>query len=221
MPTQVLDAPILAAGLSLLALTLALLAVPARAHAARGMELALQDDAVFVDQRWMERDTALDHAVDLGTKRIRVNVLWARAARQRRRSPHAARRRPALRLLHASTRCRPPPRARGIKLQLTLTGPAPAWATKDHRVGNNQPDPAKYGAFVRTVVAHFAGRVDRYAIWNEPNWNTWLAPAQERARACTAPLQRRLHGDQGRRPEAPRCCSASSPRTAAAARSRR
>ena len=42
------------------------------------MELALQDDAVFVDQRWMERDTALDHAADLRTKRIRVNVMWSR-----------------------------------------------------------------------------------------------------------------------------------------------
>src|SRR3954464_11525363 len=66
---------LLIAGLSLLVLAIAL---PARAHAAAGMELALQDDAVFVDQRWMERDTALDHAVDLGATRIRVNVLWAR-----------------------------------------------------------------------------------------------------------------------------------------------
>src|SRR4051812_32674141 len=68
----------LAAGLSLLTLMLALFAVPASAHAARSMELALQDDNVFVDQRWMERDTGLDHAVELRTKRIRVNVLWAR-----------------------------------------------------------------------------------------------------------------------------------------------
>ena len=69
----------LLAGLSLLTLTLALTSArPASAHAAAGMELALQDDAVFVDQRWMERDRALDHAVELGATRIRVNVLWAR-----------------------------------------------------------------------------------------------------------------------------------------------
>src|SRR3954452_11851999 len=60
---------------TLLALTLISLAFPTAAHA---MEFALQDDAVFVDQRWMARDKALDHAAQLHTKRIRVNILWAR-----------------------------------------------------------------------------------------------------------------------------------------------
>ena len=67
---------------------------------------------------------------------------------------------------------------RGIKLQLTITGPAPAWATEDHKVGANQPDPVKFGAFARTVAAHFKGRVDRYSIWNEPNLSAWLAPSK-------------------------------------------
>jgi hypothetical protein len=26
------------------------------------------------------------------------------------------------------------------------------------------------------VAAHFKGRVDRYGIWNEPNWKSWLEP---------------------------------------------
>jgi hypothetical protein len=26
------------------------------------------------------------------------------------------------------------------------------------------------------VAKHFKGRVDRYSIWNEPNWKTWLGP---------------------------------------------
>src|SRR3954447_18282444 len=64
--------------LALATLTLISLAAPANAFAARGMEFALQDDAVFVDQRWMARDKALDHAAQLHTKRIRVNILWAR-----------------------------------------------------------------------------------------------------------------------------------------------
>src|SRR3954468_9863716 len=163
----------LIAGLSLLTLAVAL---PARAHAAAGMEFALQDDAVFVDQRWMERDTALDHAVELGTTRIRVNVLWSRllvgdaAARTTPKTvTYDFSRIDALQAAAA---------ARGIKLQLTIAGPAPAWATGDHRIGNYRPDAAKYGAFVKTVVEHYKGRIDRYAIWNEPNWNTWLAPGK-------------------------------------------
>jgi hypothetical protein len=166
----------LIAGASLLAL---LTLIPASAHAAAGMELALQDDAVFVDQRWMERDTALDHAVELGATRLRVNLLWARLLvdhSESRTTPETVTydfsRIDALQ--HAAA-------ARGIKLQLTITGPAPAWATGNHRVGNHRPDAAKYGAFAKTVAQHFKGRVDRYSLWNEPNWNTWLAPAKSAA----------------------------------------
>src|SRR3954453_22681630 len=112
----------LTAGVSLLMLLTALFAVPARAHAARGMEFALQDDAVFVDQRWMARDTALDHAAALRTKRIRVNVLWARALVRGAAGHHVPAGGPvydfsridALQVAAA---------ARGIKLHLTLSGP--------------------------------------------------------------------------------------------------
>jgi hypothetical protein len=168
-----------AACLSLLTLTLALFALPARAHAAAGMELALQDDAVFVDQRWMERDTALDHAVELGATRIRVNVLWARllvSGADSRRTPDTV-----TYDFSKIDALQEAARARGIRLQLTIAGPAPAWATANHRVGNYRPDAAKFGTFVRTVVDHFQGRVDRYALWNEPNWNTWLAPGRTAA----------------------------------------
>src|SRR3954462_6161834 len=105
----------LLAGVTLLALALAL---PAHAHAAAGMELALQDDAVFVDQRWMERDAALDHAVELGATRVRVNVLWARLIVGDAAALHAP---------HTVTydfsridALQDAAAARGIKLQLTI-----------------------------------------------------------------------------------------------------
>ena len=49
------------------------------AHAGRGMEIGLQDDAVFVYQQYYDRDLALDQARQLGVTRLRVNVLWNRA----------------------------------------------------------------------------------------------------------------------------------------------
>lgn len=168
------------------ALPIALLSLvlPATAQAAPRMEFALQDDAVFVEQAYMPRAKALDHAAALGTKRIRVNILWARAlvsgADHRTPPAHGAQYDFAkIDALQAEAA------AKGIKLQLTLTGPAPAWATKDGKVGANQPDPVKYAAFVRTVAAHFKGRVDRYSVWNEPNLSAWLAPSR------TAPKQYR------------------------------
>jgi hypothetical protein len=158
-------------------LTLALLlAAPAVASAAAPIEFALQDDSVFLDQRFMDREHALDHAAALHTKRIRVNIQWARVlttdpgAKQATGAAYDFSRFDALQQAAAK---------RNIKLQLTLTGPAPAWATKDHKVGPNQPDPVKFAAFSRTVAAHFKGRVDRYSIWNEPNLRAWLAPTSK------------------------------------------
>jgi hypothetical protein len=144
-----------------------LCAFPASAPAA--MEFALQDDPVFVHSQGYDRDRSLDHAVSLGATRIRVNVLWARTLMSGG-AAHPVYDFSAIDALQAAAA------SRGIKLQLTLAGPAPAWATRDHRVGNVAPDAARFGAFARTVATHFAGRVDRYSIWNEPNWSTWLAP---------------------------------------------
>src|SRR3954464_15676713 len=159
-----------------LATALASLAVPATsAHASTHMEFALQDDAVFVNEYFMPREKALDHAKKLGAKRIRVNVLWARTLV----SGAKAKTPPKKGAQYDFTRLdalQQAAQARGIKLQLTLSGPAPAWATKDHKVGANQPDARKFAAFARTVAAHFGGRVDRYSIWNEPNLRVWLAP---------------------------------------------
>jgi len=44
--------------------------------------------------------------------------------------------------------------------------------------GDPQSDPPWFARFARAAARHFAGRVDRYAIWNEPNWSAWLAPTK-------------------------------------------
>jgi GH35 family endo-1,4-beta-xylanase len=153
--------------------------VPAPARASAGMELALQDDPVFVEGLGMSQARALAAAQRLGAKRIRVNVLWTRVM------PIGASSRKAPRhpfydfgqldqLQHEAAK-------RHIKLQFTLAGPAPAWATKNHRVGPYWPSASRYAQFVNAVATHFKGRVERYSLWNEPNWNTWLAPSNHAA----------------------------------------
>jgi hypothetical protein len=154
---------------------LALLFLPAAARASSDMEFALQDDDVFVHQQGYDRDRGLDHAVALGATRIRVNVLWERV----RVSGGATN---PVYDFSAIDSLQEAAADRGIDLQLTIAGPAPAWATRDHRVGNLAPDPRKYSAFVRTVVTHFKGKVDRYSLWNEPNWKSWLGPQKEAPR---------------------------------------
>src|SRR5205814_633168 len=50
----------------------------AAAHAARHMEVALQDDQVFLNQSWYGRTQAFQRAEELGVTRLRVNFIWAR-----------------------------------------------------------------------------------------------------------------------------------------------
>ncbi|HEX4760491.1 MAG TPA: hypothetical protein VH256_06805 [Thermoleophilaceae bacterium] len=149
------------------------LASAGSAHAARHMEVALQDDQVFLNQSWYNREKAFDKARELGVTRLRVNFIWAHEVAGSR-SGHAPAH-PAYNWWHFDDLINQAA-ARGIRVELTLTGPAPAWATGNHRVGNYRPSSRAYGRFVRAVAEHFKGRVDRYSIWNEPNWKSWLAP---------------------------------------------
>jgi hypothetical protein len=150
------------------------LSVASPAAAAPGMEVALQDDYVFVHQVNFSRERGLQEAQRLGVTRLRVNVPWAKVLQK-----SSARRAPATRvydwsiydsLIADAARY-------GIKLQMTVAGPAPAFATRDHRIGFRQVDPLAYGRFVRDLAVHFKGQVDRYSVWNEANWHTLLIPS--------------------------------------------
>jgi hypothetical protein len=150
----------------------------AAAQAAPGMEVGLQDDAVFLYQSYYNRDVALQQARQLGVTRLRVNVLWDRVASAQADQPTPPAQvtynwAPYDSLVDAAA-------AYGIKVQFSIAGPAPAWANAKHQhnlhAGAYKPNPTLYGQFVHAVAQHFAGRVDRYSIWNEPNWKGWLAP---------------------------------------------
>ncbi len=159
----------------LLALSAAV-AAPAPAPAANGMEIAIQDDHVFVNQWWFNRETALQRAQALGVTRIRANLGWAKVLGNPK-----ARKRPddmAYNWLAYDTLIADAARY-GISLELTLVGPGPRWATGNRKISQVAPDARAFGRFARDAAAHFAGRVDRYSIWNEPNWHYWLQPSKD------------------------------------------
>jgi hypothetical protein len=162
----VLAAVVLAAALTL---------VPAPAAvAAPGMELAVQDDFVFVTQSYYKRASALKRIGQLRSRWVRVNVLWSSVngtqAHSKSKPHHVLYDWTAYdSLVNAA-------RERGVHLQLALTGSAPAWATGNKKVGPYQPSPKYFQQFVRAAVQHFGAFVDRYSVWNEPNLKGWLAP---------------------------------------------
>ncbi len=175
--------------LALLAAALVALVVAGSASAAPGLEVAVQDDAHLLSDNFGDRGPALDAAAALGAVYIRANVSWAGTAP----SP-TSRRAPAApvydfgrydRLIDEAA-------ARGLRVQLTLTGPAPAWASGAHKMGIDRPDAKRFGVFAAQAAAHFRGRVTRYSVWNEPNWHGWLRPEKVCHRGrCTKTAARR------------------------------
>lgn len=162
-----------------LLLAIAMLALTAQgAQAAKGMEVAIQDDPVFLSQAYYDRERALQHARDMGVTRIRVNMIWSSVVNapddQNQPTPIVYNWAPYDSLIDAAARY-------GIRIQLTLTGSAPAWATFNRRAGVYGPRAGAYGDFTRAVATHFKGRVDRYAIWNETNYVSWMAPFEKAA----------------------------------------
>jgi hypothetical protein len=175
--------------LTLLAAAALGLAAVAPASAAPGLEVAVQDDGHLLSDNFGDRAPALDAATALGGLYVRANVAWAGAAP----SPHS-RRAPATPVYDFARYDRLIDEAadRGLRMQLTLTGPAPAWASGANKLGLDRPDAKRFGAFAAQAAAHFRGRVTRYSVWNEPNWHGWLRPERICRRGrCTKTAARR------------------------------
>src|SRR3954468_13405530 len=169
--------------LVLLTLLLAL-GMQAPAHAARGMEVAVQDDPVLMGRLYGSVPNTLKLVSQLGASRIRVNVSWSYVVGAAAKRPNAPKRISYNwsgydALLRQAAR-------QGMLLQLTLTGPAPAYATANHRIGPYKPKSSAFRAFAGAAAQHFRGRVDRYSIWNEPNYVRWLSPLNRGAKLYRA-----------------------------------
>jgi hypothetical protein len=161
---------------------LLMLIVPGAAQAARGMEVAIQDDPIFTGgvpiAGFNGRDVGLGYSRELGVTRIRVNVGWASSLSAADRAATSAPSNPVYEFQRFDDLIREAKRW-GIKVQFALNGPAPRWATGDGKEGPNKPDAKLYKKFVTAAVTHFKGRVDRYSVWNEPNHVGWISPVDE------------------------------------------
>lgn len=149
-------------------------------RAARKMELAIQDDAVFVEGKYRswQGNKPFDLARGIGITRLRVSMLWSYTLPA---SQYNARNKPAVLNYDFSRFDELIDRAAGygIRIHLSLTGPAPRWANarrEGQRRAWYKPNATEFGKFAAVAAEHFKGRVDRYSIWNEPNWKTWLGP---------------------------------------------
>src|SRR5689334_16034439 len=140
----------------LIPLGLLALALPSTAAASTRQQSLFQDDTTLVYSGDQRRDQALDELKALGVDVIRTNLLWSQVAA----APNS-RTRPAgdryatggwarWDALVAATR------ARGIALQITLTGPLPLWASQCRvaaRIRRTcRPYTSEYGRFVAAAA---------------------------------------------------------------------
>lgn len=163
---------------ALVALVAVAAVASAPARAADGMEVSLADDGVFLYRTYYNRKHAFKQALPLGTTRIHAMLPWTYALKRKQSRRRHAPKHPVYYLqrwddlIDAAAR-------RGIRVELVLSGKAPAFATSNHKIGRKRPDAKRFGEFAHAMAVHFKGRVDRYSIWNEPNYVSWLKPLDE------------------------------------------
>lgn len=75
-------------------------------------------------------------------------------------------------------------RARGLRVYLTLTGPAPAWATPSKHDGLTRPNASEFGKFATAVGRRYGAAISWWSIWNEPNLGKLLKPIKGLASAA-------------------------------------
>src|SRR4051794_1610542 len=144
-----------------LSATLALaVGMTSQAQAAKGMEVAVQDDPVLFNGLYSSPQAGLGLASRLHATRGRVNVVWSYVVGK------AAKKKKAPRKIKYNwsgyDNLVDNANIRGMKLQLALTGKAPAWATGNHKIGPVTPKARYFRSFASAAAKHFKGRVDRY-----------------------------------------------------------
>ena len=125
-------------------------------------------------------DAALDQIRDLGASAIRLQMSWSlvapnpaakRAPSFNQTDPNAY---PAANWARFDAAI-DGARARGLKVYLTLAGPAPHWATAKHD-GLTKPNAEAFSKFATAVGRRYGSKVSWWSIWNEPNLGKLLKP---------------------------------------------
>jgi hypothetical protein len=136
------------------------------AQRAAAIEVAMQDDSVFLSQSFYDRDKAFTQAQDLSVRWLRVNAFWSDYKRYGFAQLDS--------LVDAAL-------GRGFRVQMTISGQSAFDKNGDHWLSSKSPKAARLGKFAALVAEHFKGRVGRYSIWNEPNMPYFLSPTKQAA----------------------------------------
>ena len=178
--------------LAALAAALMLLALPGSAFGARDAEVSIMDDQLLLGRSQSHIDRQMTLFRQLGIDRVRVSAFWDGAA------PDAgSRSKPAgfdgsnpldpRYQWSALDRVVNSAAGHGLGVMLSVTTPAPMWATTGSRRNKLWlPSPTEFAAFAEAVARRYGSVVDEYGVSNEPNQGGWLQPQSDK-RGLVAP----------------------------------
>ena len=147
----------------LTALTVSLAAAPAAHAVVPGM---------VIGPRASENIDQVDRAARGGAEWVRVFVDWSTAEPSRGSLSDFWLKYFDARIDHA--------RDEGLKVIVVVTR-TPSWASGSSDPNRPPADPATYASFVHRYAARYAGRVEAWEIWNEPDEAATWAPAPDPA----------------------------------------
>jgi hypothetical protein len=180
--------------LALLA-SVAAFVLPPRAEAARDAEVSIMDDQLLLGRSQPHIDRQMRIFQQLGVDRLRVSAFWNAAA-----PASSSRRKPSgfdgsnpfdpRYAFAALDRVVSGAARHGLRVMLTITTPAPLWATRRARNPLYRPSAREFGAYAEAVARRYGRVVDHYGISNEPNQGGWLQPQSDRSGLVSPQLYR-------------------------------
>ncbi|MBA2504553.1 MAG: hypothetical protein H0V29_01250 [Thermoleophilaceae bacterium] len=172
------------------------LALPATAAASSTQPTILQDDARTVNSTPDVREAALNEMQTLGVDIVKITIEWNKLAPAGSAKPAgfdgtlpAAYDQAAWDRYSAAI---DGAQARGMRPFISISGPAPQWASqRSNPPGVQRPNAAEFGRFAQAVGTKYPG-VTMWSLWNEPNLPRFLLPQRVRKRPFSPHLYRTL-----------------------------
>ncbi|MEV4418967.1 hypothetical protein AB0L40_03200 [Patulibacter sp. NPDC049589] len=168
---------------ALVAATVALLALPSGAFAAKDLEVGIADENVLNGNTPGGTDATVAKWKASGVQDVRIFAQWNKLVPQDTKGETKM---PAgfvpddpasydLTNLDAKIDAVV---KHGLNVTLVVTGPGPVWGSSEapRQNGTWKPDPAKFAKFATAIAKNVGPKVARYIVWNEPNQSYWLQP---------------------------------------------
>ena len=155
----------------------------------------MQDDGLLLRSSGETRERTLDEFDALGADVVKVQVYWQEIAPGGSRKPDFDATDPSNYRWGEYDAIVRGTLARGMRPYLVLGNRAPDWARAKRTAHNGtyRPNAAELELFARAAGTRYSGsygglpRVDLWAIWNEPNLFSWLAPQRSRSGVPLSP----------------------------------